>query len=70
MNHQEHLVRTVRAMKDTATMFVQRYAAFYTPDVSIDDVDAICKALGDISIDEATAALDRMQRDTGIPARE
>jgi len=59
--NQEELAATVGEMKETATMFVQRYAAIHARDVSTEMVDAICRALGDISIDEATAALDRLQ---------
>jgi hypothetical protein len=55
------LAETVANMKSTATMFVQRHAAIYARDVPIETVESICRALGDISIDEATAALDRLQ---------
>ena len=55
------LAATVAGMKHTATLFVQRHAAISAPDVSPAMVEAICAALGDISIDEATAALDRLQ---------
>jgi len=48
-------------MKATATMVVQRHAAIYARDVPMETVEAICRALGEISIDEATAALDRLQ---------
>jgi hypothetical protein len=60
MNHEE-LAKTVGEMKATAVMFVRRHAAISAPDVSAAMVDSICQALGDISIDEATAALDRLQ---------
>ena len=51
----------VAEMKITATLFVRRHAAFYAPDVSPERVDSICAALGEISLDEATAALNRLQ---------
>lgn len=55
------LAATVAEMKTTATLFVERHAAIYAPDVSPEMVKAICAALGEISIDEATAALNRLQ---------
>lgn len=70
MSEWQELVGMVSGMKVTASMVVQRHAAIYAKDVEIEDVNAICNALGDISIDEAIAALDRMQLETGIPARE
>jgi hypothetical protein len=66
--NREQLTESVARMKITASMFVQRYAALNARDVPQADVDAICNALGDISIDEATAALDRQQAKIG-PAR-
>lgn len=48
--NREELAETVADMKETATMFVRRHAAIYAPDVSVQMVDSICQALGDISI--------------------
>jgi len=59
--NREELAARVGEMRETAAMFVRRHAAIYAPDVSATMVDSICQALGDISIDEATAALDRLQ---------
>jgi hypothetical protein len=54
---------TLSGLRDTATRLVRRHAAIYAPDVPLADVVAICTALGDISIDEAVAALDRLQEE-------
>jgi hypothetical protein len=51
----------VRQMRETATLAVQQHAAQRTPDVHSADVEAICNALGDISLEEAIAALDELQ---------
>jgi len=61
MTHAE-LAATVADMRATAVRFVERHAAVYARDVAPDVVAAVCDALGDISIDEATAALDREQQ--------
>lgn len=55
------LQEAVKGIRETAAAFVQRHAAIYARDVPIETVNAICGALGDISIDEATAVLDRLQ---------
>ena len=60
---QQELREIVGNMKDTATMIVQRFAAIRAPDVPLEMVQAICTALGDISVDEATAVLVRLQRE-------
>ena len=44
-----------------ARVFVHRYAEQNAKDVPVGKINAICRALGDISIDEATAAVDRLQ---------
>jgi len=51
----------VSRLKHMATLAVRRHAAFYAPDVGPAMVEAICAALGDISIDEAIAELNRLQ---------
>jgi hypothetical protein len=61
--HRTQLVEQVRAMRVKAGLIVERHAAIYARDVSIDIVRDICGALGDISVDEATAVLDRLQRE-------
>jgi hypothetical protein len=62
MNRDE-LAESVREMKHLAGLIVQHHWRLYARDVPRIEVDAICNALGDISIDEATAALDRHQRE-------
>lgn len=51
-------------MKAAAAQSVQQYAVTSAPNVSRDMVDAICRALGTISVDEAIAALDRLQAES------
>lgn len=58
----------VRELRVTAARFVRRHAAIYAKDVPRAEVDAICTALGDITIDEATDALDRRRRQGEIGA--
>lgn len=55
------LRETLAMLRATAVAIVQRHAAVYARDVPIRVVESICGALGDISIDEATAGLDREQ---------
>jgi hypothetical protein len=58
------LAAAVHEMKDSASYYVKRYAATHARDVDPETIAAICNALGDfISINEATAALDRLQRE-------
>ena len=53
----------LQSMKVNAEVIVRRHAALHAPKVETRDVDAICRALGEISVDEATAALDRIERE-------
>ena len=62
----EQLREAVTNMRQTAEGLVQRHAAIYARDVPMYDVEAICRALGDISVDEAIAALDRLQREAAV----
>lgn len=48
-------------MKDEAENIVTSWASKYAPDVPADVVASICKALGEISIDEAKEAINRLQ---------
>ena len=57
------LATAVAEMREAGSHVVQRYAAIHAPAVSSEMVAAICRALGDISLDEATAALDQLQRE-------
>lgn len=59
----EELAAQVADMRWTARLIVERHAAIYARDVPIAEVDAITAALGDISLDEAMAAIDRRQRE-------
>lgn len=59
----QQFASVVGEMRQSASMFVQRYAAVHARDVPMDTVEAFCRALGEISVDEATAALDRLQRE-------
>ena len=56
----DELTGMVTTMKDTAVGVVRQYAAARCPNVPDTTVRAIEGALGDISIDEAFDALDRI----------
>jgi ribosomal protein L22 len=58
----EALATLARNMRLKAADFVQQYAAARCLNVSEKDVRAIAGAVGEISIDEACAALDRIDR--------
>lgn len=66
--NQLELAAHVKGMRDTAAAVVRRHAAIYARDVTLVQVEAICRALGDISIDEALEVLTGLQADHG-PAR-
>jgi len=58
------LAAAVHELKDAAASYVQRYAAMHARDVDPAMVAAIGRAVGDfISLDEAVAALDQLQRE-------
>jgi len=59
----DELAAEVGRMKHAAILVVQRHAAIRAPDVSLALVASLCAALGDISVDEAFAALDRLQQE-------
>lgn len=52
-----------RVQRDRAADRVRRYALASTPLVPTLELDTICSALGDISVNEAFDALDRRQRE-------
>lgn len=55
---QHELSLAIRELKESADCYLRAYAKLHTPHVSAVDLDAICRALGEISIDEAIVALD------------
>ena len=57
------LAAAVHEMRDSASYYVRRYALDHARDVDPETVATIVNALGDISIDEATTALDLLQRE-------
>lgn len=59
----EDVKNVVFDLKASTIIDLKRYARLHTPLVSKEDVDAICNALGDISWDEATAGLDKIQKE-------
>lgn len=59
--NREQLVADVRWMRQGADAVVRAHARAITTLVDQAAIDAICKALGEISIDEAIAALDQLQ---------
>jgi hypothetical protein len=58
----EELRLAATVMRRDAAVIVRVYALQHAPDVPTATVDAICGALGDISIDEAIDVLERIQR--------
>lgn len=60
MDHHE-LTLAVRELRESADCYVRAYASVHTPHVPAIDLDAICRALGEISIDEAVVALDCLE---------
>lgn len=59
MSELENLRSHVREMREGAERFVRRYASRRAAALPAAKLDAICGALGDISIDEAIAIIDR-----------
>lgn len=55
----------VREMRESAADYVRAYAGLHARHVAPRFLDAIVRALGDISIGEAVAALDRLEREGG-----
>jgi polyhydroxyalkanoate synthesis regulator phasin len=62
-NRMEDLREEVRALRETATLAVQQHAARLAPDVPSADINAICAALGEITLEEAIAQVDQLQRE-------
>lgn len=62
MPHRELLRQVVQTMRDDAIGYVCEYARRRCPSVPHETVEAIANALGDISVDEAVAVLDRIER--------
>ena len=61
----EEMVTEVRQWRHDAAGSLRRYAARHAPNVAPSFVDALERALGDISLDEAIAALDLEQQAAG-----
>lgn len=61
MNTREELRAEVHRMRVSAEAFVRRYAADHAPHIAASRLDGIIGALGDISIDEACDALDKIE---------
>jgi len=59
---QTRVQEIVAELRATATGYVQRYAATHAPHVPAVEVDGICAALGDISVEEACRGLDTAER--------
>ena len=51
----------VDRLTHAATLAVQRHAALYAPDVAPALVEALCAALGEISVHEAILELNKLQ---------
>lgn len=59
----DELVEATRLMRRDAALILWSHAAEHCLDVNVVDVQALADALGDISIGEAIAAVDRLQAD-------
>lgn len=66
----EELAIEFGEMKAPAIAVVRQYAKEHAPLVPADFIDALCNALGEISVDEAMAALDRFNLERQAAARE
>ncbi len=65
----QDLATAVRGLKARAEHYVRAYARASAPNVPLETVDAFCQALGEISVDEALNALDRVQTELAGWAR-
>lgn len=59
----EELAAWAKVSRSLATDRVRDYAAHECPLVTAAEIDAVCGALGDVSVNEAFDALDRRQRE-------
>jgi hypothetical protein len=59
----ERVEALVAEWRTQARRFIWRYAVEQAPHVPEAEVDAVVKAIGEVSIDEATHVLDRLERD-------
>jgi ribosomal protein L22 len=59
----DDLKKLVAEWRASARDYIRRYAAACTPHVSQREVTLVADALGEVSVDEAKACLDRLERE-------
>jgi len=66
-NDRDTLQYMVTDLRAPAARYLRRHAKTHCPLVPAADLDAICNALGEVSVEEAKRALDRLQAEHAPP---